>query len=258
MRLGIPVRQPSTLRDSEVVRELERSEADVICVAAYGLILPEPVLEVARLGAINVHASLLPRWRGAAPIQRAILAGDAEVGVSIMRMEAGLDTGPYCLQQSVVSDAKSAIELTAELADLGAGLLISALPAIADGTVTWIDQAENEATYAEKITKSDVAPDPALTAEENLARIRAASSAAPARILIDGRGVTVLEAVVDTDSSALSVGRLQAREDGIALGARGGVMLLLRVKPDGKGEMDAAAWARGARLGADAAWGRAR
>ena len=153
VRLGIPVRQPSTLRDSEVVRELERSEADVICVAAYGLILPEPVLEVARLGAINVHASLLPRWRGAAPIQRAILAGDAEVGVSIMRMEAGLDTGPYCLQQSVVSDAKSAIELTAELADLGAGLLISALPAIADGTVTWIDQAENEATYAEKITK---------------------------------------------------------------------------------------------------------
>ena len=135
---------------------------------------------------------------------------------------------------------------------------ISALPAIADGTVTWIDQAENEATYAEKITKSDVAPDPALTAEENLARIRAASSAAPARILIDGRGVTVLEAVANTDSSALSVGRLQAREAGIALGARGGVMLLLRVKPDGKGEMDAAAWARGARLGADAAWGRAR
>jgi methionyl-tRNA formyltransferase len=257
-RLGIPVWQPSTLRDSEVVRELERLGADVVCVAAYGLILPQPVLEVARFGAINVHASLLPRWRGAAPIQRAILAGDARVGVSIMRMEAGLDTGPYCLQQSVASDGKSAVELTAELAELGAGLLISALPAIADGTATWTDQAEDEVTYATKVTKADVAPDPALTAEENLARIRAATSAAPARVLIDNRGVTVLEAVADTDPSALSAGQLQARAGGIALGASRGAMLLLRVKPDGKGEMDASAWARGARLAAGAAWGRAR
>ncbi len=257
-RLGIPVRQPSTLRDSEVVSELARMGADVVCVAAYGLILPEPVLEVARLGAINVHASLLPRWRGAAPIQRAILAGDARVGVSIMRMEAGLDTGPYCLQQSVASDNKSAVALTAELADLGAELLLSALPAIADGTAIWTDQVEDEATYAAKVTKADVAPDPALTAEENLARIRAATPAAPARILIADKGVTVLEAVADTDPSTLPAGRLQPRADGISLGASRGVMLLLRVKPDGKGEMDAAAWARGARLAADTPWGRAR
>jgi methionyl-tRNA formyltransferase len=257
-RLGIPLRQPSGMRDPDVVSELARLEADVVCVAAYGLILPEPVLEGARLGAINVHASLLPRWRGAAPIQRAILAGDDRVGVSIMRMEAGLDTGPYCLQDSVASDRKSAVELTAELADLGAELLVSALPAIADGTATWTEQAEDEATYAAKVTKAEVAPEPGLTAEENLARIRAATPAAPARILIDNKGVTVLEAAADADHSALSAGKLQARPDGIALGTSRGVVLLLRVKPDGKGEMDAAAWVRGARLAADAAWGRAR
>ena len=180
------------------------------------------------------------------------------MGVSIMRMEEGLDTGPYCLQEGVESDEKSALELTAQLADLGAELLISALPAIADGTALWTVQAEEEVTYAAKVTKDDVAPDPALSAEENVARIRAATPAAPARILLDNKGVTVLRAAVDAGSPGLPAGKLQPRADGIALGASSGVMLVLRVKPDGKGEMDAAAWARGARLTADAGWGRAR
>ena len=257
-RLELPVRQPETLRDPETLRELVELEADVVCVAAYGLILPAPVLNAAGLGAINVHASLLPRWRGAAPIQRAILGGDTLVGVSIMRMEEGLDTGPYCLQQSVPVDEKSAGALTAELGELGARLLGSALPSIADGTAVWTPQAEDEVTYASKVTKADVAPDPALSARENVLRVQASTPAAPARILLGGKGVTLIAASASGPASGLRAGVVQQQEDGIALGTASGAMLIGRLRPDGRAEMDAAAWARGARLVPDADWKSAR
>jgi methionyl-tRNA formyltransferase len=255
-RLGVPVCQPVTLRDSGTIDQLLSVQADVICVAAYGLILPPAALSAARLGAINVHASLLPRWRGAAPIQRAILAGDRTAGVSIMRMEEGLDTGPYCLQGSVPVDDKNASALTSELGVLGAALLVSALHGIADGTAVWTPQAQDGVTYADKVSKSDVAPDPALSAHDNLLRVRASSSAAPARMLLAGRGVTLLEATASSDR--IRAGAVENTDDGILLGASSGGLLVTRLKPDGKAEMEASAWARGARLDSCAVWERPR
>jgi methionyl-tRNA formyltransferase len=256
--LGLTVLQPATLRDPETVDALAALGADVICVAAYGLILPVGVLSAATHGAINVHASLLPRWRGAAPIQRAILAGDAEAGVSIMRMEEGLDTGPYCLQWAVAIGRKSAAELTDELAHLGAELLVAALPHIEDGTAVWTPQKEADVTYAEKVSKSDVTPDPSLSACQNLLRIQASSPAAPARIVLGGKGVTLLRACSAAPEAGVSAGSLSLGPEGILLGADSGAVLVSRLKPDGKGEMDATAWARGARLTSDAVWGSAR
>jgi methionyl-tRNA formyltransferase len=256
--LGLTVRQPATLRSADALAELAADQADVICVAAYGLILPTGALEAATRGAINVHASLLPRWRGAAPIQRAILAGDPVAGISIMRMEEGLDTGPYCAQDGVPVGEKSAATLTAELGELGAELLASALPHIADGTAVWTPQSEKEATYAEKVAKSDVAPSPGMSACENLLRIQASSAAAPARIILGEKGVTVVQAAAAEGERCMTSGQVAQVPDGVLLGTVSGAVLVRRLKPDGKGEMDAAAWARGARLTSDQVWESAR
>lgn len=152
--LGIEVRTPlSFKKDPEAIAAFAALNADVAVVAAYGLILPVSVLDAPRLGCLNVHASLLPRWRGAAPIQRAILAGDAETGVGIMQMEAGLDTGPVRLAGRTPIDGKTAGELTAELAEMGARLMVQVLaefdahPAVA--------QREEGVTYAAKIDKAE-------------------------------------------------------------------------------------------------------
>jgi methionyl-tRNA formyltransferase len=257
-RLNLAVLQPASLRDPESHGALAALDADFVCVAAYGLILPPAVLEAARFGAVNVHASLLPRWRGAAPIQRAILAGDAAVGVSIMRMESGLDTGPYCLQASTPIAEKGAAQLAAELGEMGAELLLAALPGIAAGTTQWTTQLESDVTYAEKVTKDDVAPSPSLSASENLRRVRASTSAAPARVLLGGRGVTLVDGAVDDSDDTLAPAAVRPRDDGVLLGTAEGVLLVARLKPDGKGAMDAAAWARGARLSTDSVWGSAR
>lgn len=254
VELGLAVFQPRTLRDPEAQAELRSLAPDVVVVAAYGLILPPEVLEIPRFGCINVHASLLPKWRGAAPVQRAILAGDAVTGVAIMRMEAGLDTGPFCATGETAVDAKSADDLTAELADLGAALLIEMLPSIADGTCAWHDQDEAGVTYAEKIAKSDVALDPELTAQEALRRLRASSAQAPARARIADKAVTVLAAGHGTDAVVAPGTALQTKT-GVVLGFSDGSVEVTRIKPEGKGEMDAAAWARGARLGESSTWG---
>src|SRR5437868_4666541 len=129
---GLPVRCPISLRDAEAQAEFAAIGSDAAVVAAYGLILPSPILAAPRLGCLNVHASLLPRWRGAAPIQRAILAGDRETGVSIMQMDEGLDTGPVLLQQAVpILPDTTAGELTEALAELGAGLMLKGLDGVA-------------------------------------------------------------------------------------------------------------------------------
>lgn len=251
--LGIPTFHPSTLRDPKVLSAILGAEADVIVVAAYGMILPADVLTATPLGAVNVHASLLPRWRGAAPIQRAILAGDETAGVSIMRMEEGLDTGPYCLQASVVVGDATSDELTATLAQLGAVALLEALQLIADGHASWIVQEESQVTYAEKIRKPDVAADPALTAADLVRRVRASSAAAPARACIADRGVTLMRvSVVDvgvagTAAALPTQSPVAVTREAVLLGVSDGAVAVTRVKPDGKAEMDATAWARGVR-----------
>jgi len=241
--LGLSVVQPASLRDAEALAELERYGADLIIVAAYGVILPPQALTAARLGAINVHASLLPRWRGAAPIQRAILAGDDVAGVSVMRMEAGLDTGPYCLQEHLPVGDSTARDLTARLAEVGASALLQALPSIEAGSALWVAQDETLVTYADKITKDDVAVGPDMLASDIVVRVRASMPAAPSRVLIGGRGVTLLDASLAEEP--LDAGTIGRTTSALLLGAHDGGVAVTIVKPDGKTEMEACAWARG-------------
>lgn len=153
---GIEVYQPGTLRDPQAQERLRELQADAMIVAAYGLILPPPVLAAALHGAINIHGSLLPRWRGAAPIQRALLAGDTETGVSIMRMDAGLDTGPVFAERRVPIHADDdAGTLHDKLAELGADLLLAVLEAIAAGRAHARPQSAEGVTYARKIDKAE-------------------------------------------------------------------------------------------------------
>lgn len=154
--LGIPVRTPKTLRTAEAQAEFAALGADVAVVAAYGLILPQPVLDAPRLGCINVHGSLLPRWRGAAPIQRSILAGDAETGITIMQMDAGLDTGAMLLKEAVaITGDTTAATLHDALAALGARMTVAALDGLAAGTLTPEPQPADGVTYAAKLARDD-------------------------------------------------------------------------------------------------------
>ena len=153
---GLEVFQPASLKDEATRERLRALGADLMVVAAYGLILPEPVLALARLGAINIHASLLPRWRGAAPIQRAILAGDERSGISIMQMERGLDTGPVLLAESVpIAADDTGGSLHDKLAALGARLIVRALDGLARGELRAAPQSEARASYAAKIGKAE-------------------------------------------------------------------------------------------------------
>jgi methionyl-tRNA formyltransferase len=153
---GIRVLQPASLKDAGITDELERLRPDAIATAAYGLILPQSLLDIPRFGAINVHASLLPRWRGAAPIQRALLAGDAVTGVSIMRMEAGLDTGPVLLQEAIpIAGSDTAGSLTGKLAELGGRLCVRVLDALAAGGLDAVPQSAEGVTYAPKPDKRE-------------------------------------------------------------------------------------------------------
>ena len=171
---GIDVLQPLTLRDAAAQEQLAALEPDIMIVAAYGLILPQTILDIPRLACLNVHASLLPRWRGAAPIQASILANDKTTGVSLMHMTAGLDCGPVYSSKSVqISEDESASELHDRLALLGSELLLSDLPKILAANLDSIIQDDFLATYAPKIQKQDAVLDWALSADELWRRIRA-------------------------------------------------------------------------------------
>jgi len=153
---NIPVHQPESLRDEQVQQTLKALGADLMVVTAYGLLLPMPVLEVPRLGCINIHASLLPRWRGAAPIQRAILAGDKKTGITIMQMDKGLDTGDMlAVAECGIDDNDTASSLHDKLMLLGAETLMSALPAIAEETAKRVKQDDDDACYAAKLNKAE-------------------------------------------------------------------------------------------------------
>jgi methionyl-tRNA formyltransferase len=171
---GIPVYQPATLRDDAAVEELRALQPDLLIVAAYGLILPQAVLDIPTHGCINVHASILPRWRGAAPIQAAIIAGDEKTGISLMRMTAGLDCGPvFQVAEIDIGTTETAGELHDRLADLGGKLLVEVLEDIADGHLEAVAQDDTLATYAPKIDKQDAAIDWKLPALEVARRVRA-------------------------------------------------------------------------------------
>lgn len=233
---------------ADVLEKLRAVQADVICVAAYGCILPDEVLHMAPGGCVNVHASLLPRWRGAAPIQRAILAGDEHTGVSIMRIGHGVDTGAYCAQASTSVAGKRADELTNELACMGAELLVNTLISVVDGSATWIEQDEELVTHAAKISKQELCLDPANTVLDNVRRVLASSNTAPARCEIAGKTVRVLDADETTEAAlAVAEGTFVIHNKHLYLGCSDGALEVFTLKPDGKREMDASAWIAGMR-----------
>lgn len=247
--LGIPVWQPPTLRGdaAEHIRELR---PDVVCVAAFGMLLPPEILAIPRYGCVNVHASLLPRFRGAAPVQRAILEGVAETGVSIMLMEEGLDTGPYALQVPVAVGEAYASELESALADAGAAALVAVLEALP--AVSWTPQDESCATYAAKITKDDVALLPELGVAEAFARVRAATRRAPARACLGDREITVVR--VHPSEAGTAPGGVCVANGLPVLGFQDGGLVLDVVRPAGKADMPGDAWARGAHLDEGVCW----
>lgn len=277
---GIPVFTPSSLADTAVTGQVAALAPDVIVVAAYGLLLPDALLHIPVFGCINVHASLLPRWRGAAPVERAILAGDDTTGVSIMRLVHELDAGAYAQQRSVRIGENNAMQVTEELARIGADALLDVLAALEDGTVSWTQQDASKVTYAEKVEKAEMLLDPALDATENLLRVRASTDQAPARAMICGRGCTVLDARIDRDAPVLSDEQLAHGHAGrtgtgdlpptgsaflankrlVLSCAQGGRLVPVTVKPDGKRAMDASAFVAGIHRALDdptmARWGR--
>ena len=240
--LGIDVLEAKRITD-EVMDAIRAAEPDAVVVAAFGCIMPDAVLTAAPLGCVNVHASSLPRWRGAAPIQRAILSGDARAGVSIMRVVHDLDAGAYCRQADVEVGEKSCPQVMGELAELGARELLTALDQMADGTAVWVDQDESKVTYAKKIEKAEMLLDPAATALDNRRRVQTSLDAAPARMAVAGKGVRVLAARVVEEGVAQ--GEVLVRHGRVIAGCADGAIELLRVKPDGKREMEASAWAAG-------------
>lgn len=240
--LGIDVLEAKRITN-EVMDAIRAAEPDVIVVAAFGCILPDAVLTAAPLGCVNVHASSLPRWRGAAPIQRAILSGDARAGVSIMRVVHDLDAGVYCRQADVEVGEKSCPQVMGELAELGARELLVALRQMEDGTAEWVEQDESKVTYARKVEKAEMLLDPAATALDNRRRVQTSLDAAPARMAVAGKGVRVLAARVVEEGVAQ--GEVLVRHGRVIAGCADGAIELLRVKPDGKREMEASAWAAG-------------
>ena len=221
---GIPVSQPVTLKTEPDRADLASWQPDVLVVVAYGLILPQAALEIPRLGCVNIHASLLPRWRGAAPIQRAILAGDAETGVSIMRMDVGLDTGPVFLERRVaISPQDTGGSLHDRLAAQGATAVVEVLDQLAEERAISAPQREDGVTYAAKIDKAEALIDWSKPALEIERKIRAFNPFPIAETRLDGEQLRIYaaEALDAGDRSAVpSAGaRAVGRRDGLPMGA---------------------------------------
>jgi len=234
---GIAVHCPASLKGGEEQAAFAASGADIAVVAAYGLILPRAVLDAPKLGCLNVHASLLPRWRGAAPIQRAILAGDAKTGVTIMRMEAGLDTGPMLACEAVPVGDKSAGELTGELAEIGARLMAVVLADFPEE----VPQPEFGVTFAPKIDKAETRLDFAGGADQAERQVRAFAPAPGAWFELAGERFRVLSAEVVAASGAPG----EVLDERLTIACGTGALRPLRIQRAGRPVMDVADLLRG-------------
>lgn len=237
--LGIPVRSPVSLRDPGAQQAFAALDLDAAIVAAYGLILPVPVLEAPAHGCLNVHASLLPRWRGAAPIQRAILAGDVETGVTIMRMEAGLDTGPMLLACRTPIDVKTAGELTDELARAGAELMVEALTRLT--ALAQTPQPDDGVTLAPKIRKEEARLDFSRSAAEVERQVRAFNPWPGAFTELGGERLKVLAATVEHGNGEPGT----TLDDALLIACGDGALRATRVQRAGRGAVDARELLRG-------------
>ena len=236
---GWPVRTPLTLRTPEEQEAFAALALDVAVVVAYGLILPAAVLDAPREGCFNVHASLLPRWRGAAPVQRAILAGDEKTGITIMQMEPGLDTGPMLAKAETPVDRKTAGELTAELADMGAKLMARVLADLPAFEPT--PQIDALATYAAKIGKEEARIDWAASAEEIERKVRAFAPSPGAWFDLAGERVKLLQAELGQGSGEPGM----ILNDALTIACGGGAIRPARLQRAGKPAMDIADFLRG-------------
>ena len=237
-KIGLEVRTPKSLRNEEEQARFAALEADLAVVAAYGLILPEPILAAPKLGCVNIHASLLPRWRGAAPIQRAILAGDTVSGVTIMQMDAGLDTGPMLLKRELPLDRKNAGQVSDELANLGAKSLLE-----------WLEkrtppepQPDDGATYAPKIDKAEARIDWAKPADQIERQVHAFAPWPGAWFEADGERIKLLDAQADNDASGKPG---EVLDDCLSIAAGNGYLRPSRVQRAGRGAMTVEEFLRG-------------
>ena len=231
----IPVYQPQTLRNAEAQAELAALAPDLMVVVAYGLILPQVVLDIPRLGCINSHASLLPRWRGAAPIQRAVQAGDAKSGVTVMRMEAGLDTGPMLLKVTTpISADDTGGSLHDRLAKMGPPAVLEAIAGLAAGTLAGEVQDDSLATYAHKLTKDEARIDWTRPADEIERLVRAFFPWPIGHSLLNGEALKVLAArVVEGKGAAGEI--LSASKEGLVVACADQALCLTRLQlPGGK------------------------
>lgn len=248
---GLSVIQPESLRTAEIQNQIAALKPDLIVVVAYGLLLPEALLRIPRCGCINVHASLLPRWRGASPIQSAILAGDPATGVSIMRMEQGLDTGPVFAEIEIrIRDDECAAELHDRLADAGAQLLRTSLDGILDGSSVAQPQENADATYAGRISKADAPIDWSRSAVEIDRQIRAYNAWPVAETLLEGTRIRCWRAVPDanfeSDNQPGTV--VDAGGETVDIQTGEGLIRLTELQLPGGQRMRAADFARGREL----------
>jgi methionyl-tRNA formyltransferase len=241
-RFALPVFTPASLKSQEEADRFAAFEPEVGVVVAYGQILPRTFLEAARNGCLNLHGSLLPRWRGAAPIQRAIMAGDAETGVMVMRMETGLDTGPVAMSERVTIGADTTSgELAERLATLGADLMVRALGALSRGALNFVPQSADGVTYAKKIEKSETRIDWSRPAAEVHNHIRGLAPDPGAWFELGKDRVKVLRSTVESGSAAPGT----VLDPSLTVACGNGAVRLLNLQRAGKGAMPAAEFLRG-------------
>ena len=242
---NLPVWQPENLKDVAVQQQLRDLQADVMVVAAYGLLLPAAVLNIPEYGCLNIHASLLPRWRGAAPIQRAIEAGDVESGVCIMQMDVGLDTGDVLLSRNTpITDDTTAAQLHDALAVIGAEAIVEALAKLPE--LTAVPQPETDVTYAQKLSKADAEIDWALGAKQIHNKIRALNPVPGAWSRLNGQVIKIwTSSVLEMSSTATTGSIVAADKRGIAVQTGEGVVLITELQASGSKRMAAAAFVAG-------------
>lgn len=241
-KLGIPVLTPKTLRTPEALEEFRAFEADAAVVVAYGMILPQAILDAPRLGCYNLHASLLPRWRGAAPINRAIMAGDAESGVMVMRMDVGLDTGDVAMAERIaITDSMTALDLHDRLSRLGADLMVRAMAALERGELQLEKQGEDGVTYAAKIEKAEARIDWTRPARAVLRHIHGLSPFPGAWSELEDARVKILRCEL-----AQGAGEPGAvLDDHLTIACGEGAIRIIELQREGKGRMQAADFLRG-------------
>ena len=248
-RLGIPVLAPKTLKTPEALEEFRAHQADAAVVVAYGMILPQAILDTPKLGCFNLHASLLPRWRGAAPINRAIMAGDSETGVMVMKMDIGLDTGDVAMAERLaITDAMTAADLHDALAPLGGDLMVRAMGALERGKLQLTPQSAEGVTYAAKIDKAEARIDWNKPVREVLRHIHGLSPfpGAWCELTIEGEPVRVkiLRGEIATGSGAAG----DLLDDRLTIACRQGAFRILELQRAGKGAMKAEDFLRGTPL----------